>query len=150
MDSKHNKMPRHLLFRSTLWGTEKSVTRNWVDGKVLSNVVFDNIKMSTFSLMTKTGFQIYYEWSLYLNIYILFPLHLTFITFISFKFNETLDRVLVLNYTAQPFKRSAELFKHSAKLSEHSAQLFKPWEKTKVWPRVWKARSSVWKIQPSV
>ena len=69
--------------------------------------------MSTFSLMTKTGFQIYYEWSLYLNIYILFPLHLTFISFISFKFNETLGRVLVLNYTRPSLSNARRSFSNT-------------------------------------
>ena len=42
------KMPPPLLFRSSLWGTEKPFIKNWIDGKVLSNLVSDNIKISTY------------------------------------------------------------------------------------------------------
>ena len=34
-------------FGSSLWGTEKPFIKNWIDGKVLSNLVSDNIKIST-------------------------------------------------------------------------------------------------------
>ena len=44
----YNKMPPPLLFRSSLWGTEKPFIKNWIDGKVLSNLVSDNIKISTY------------------------------------------------------------------------------------------------------
>ena len=44
----YNKMPPPLLFRSSLWGTEKPFIKNWIDGKVLSNLVSDNTKISTY------------------------------------------------------------------------------------------------------
>ena len=44
----YNKMPPPLLFRSSLWGTEKPFIKNWIDGKVLSNLVSDNIKISRY------------------------------------------------------------------------------------------------------
>ena len=44
----YNKMPPPLLFQSSLWGTEKPFIKNWIDGKVLSNLVSDNIKISTY------------------------------------------------------------------------------------------------------
>ena len=44
----YNKIPLPLIFRSTLWGTEKPFIKNWIDGKVLSNLVSDNIKISTY------------------------------------------------------------------------------------------------------
>ena len=44
----YNKMPPPLLFWSSLWGTEKPFIKNWIDGKVLSNLVSDNTKISTY------------------------------------------------------------------------------------------------------
>ena len=50
----YNNMPLSLPFWSSLWGTEslweteKPFIKNWVDGKVLSNLVSDNIKISTY------------------------------------------------------------------------------------------------------
>ena len=44
----YDKMPPPLLFRSILWGTEKPFIKNWIDGKVLSNLVSDNTKISTY------------------------------------------------------------------------------------------------------
>ena len=42
----YNKMT--LLFWSSLWGTEKPFIKNSIYGKVLSNLVSDNIKISTY------------------------------------------------------------------------------------------------------
>ena len=50
----YNNMPLSLPLWSSLWGTEslweteKPFIKNWVDGKVLSNLVSDNIKISTY------------------------------------------------------------------------------------------------------
>ena len=44
----YDQMPPPLLFRSSLWGTEKPFIKNWIDGKVLSNLVSDNTKISTY------------------------------------------------------------------------------------------------------
>ena len=44
----YNKMPPPLLFWSSVWGTEKPFIKNWIDGKVLSNLVSDNTKISTY------------------------------------------------------------------------------------------------------
>ena len=41
-------MPPTLLFRSSLWGKGKPFIKNWIDGKVLSNLLSDNIKISTY------------------------------------------------------------------------------------------------------
>ena len=43
-----DQMPLPLLFQSSLWGTEKPFIKNWIDGKVLSNLVSDNTKISTY------------------------------------------------------------------------------------------------------
>ena len=44
----YNKMPPPLLFWSSLWGTEKPFIKDWIDGKVLSKLVSDNIKIWTY------------------------------------------------------------------------------------------------------
>ena len=42
----YKKMPPPLLFWSSLWGTKKPFIRNWVDGKVKSNL---NINFSSYA-----------------------------------------------------------------------------------------------------
>ena len=46
-------MPQPLLFRPSWWGAEKQFIKNLVDGKVLSNLVSDDIKISTYCATDK-------------------------------------------------------------------------------------------------
>ena len=44
----YDKMPLPLLFQSSLWGIEKPFIKNWIEGKVLSNLISDNTKILTY------------------------------------------------------------------------------------------------------